>query len=284
MDAAVTLEARVARLRDRVDTRLAELAPAPASPVAAAVRDVLLGPGKRVRPLLVLLAADALGGDEDAALDPACAVEMVHAASLVLDDLPCMDDAEERRGLPATHRRFGEAAAVLAAVALLNEAYGLIARAPDLAPVSRVQIAQVLARAVGLEGLVSGQADDLERGAVMPLASLADIHERKTGVLFSAAVRIGALVASAELGAVEALGDFGAKLGLAFQALDDLQDDDGDDGLATVVSLLGREGAREEARRRLQAARAALARGGDGLQRLGRYVDLMLQPREAMVG
>lgn len=118
----------------------------------------------------------------------------------------------------------------------------------------------------------------------MPLANLSDIHERKTGVLFSAAVRIGALVASAELGALEALGDFGSKLGLAFQALDDLQDDDADDGLATVVSLLGRDGARDEARRRLEAARAALARGGDGLQRLGGYVDLMLRPREAVVG
>ena len=276
MDAAVPLELRLARLRVLVDARLSELVPDAGAPLTDAARHALLAPGKRVRPLLTLLAAEALGGDEAAALDPACAVEMVHAASLILDDLPCMDDAAERRGRPATHRVYGEAVAVLAAVTLLNAAYGVLAAAPGVGAGARLGMTEALSRAVGLDGLVAGQDEDLRRGAALPLARLTDIHQRKTGVLFSAAVRLGALSAGADRATVEALGEFGAELGLAFQALDDLKDEDEEAGLATVVSLLGREGARLEADRRLGAAKAALARGGAGLMRLGGYVDVML--------
>ncbi len=277
-------EAQLGRLRTAVDARLAALLPPPAaSPLllTAAMRHAVLAPGKRLRPLLTLLAARCLDGPERTALDPACAVELVHAASLVLDDLPCMDDAPLRRGLPSTHARFGEDVAVLAAVALLNQAYAIVARAPGVGEVARLKMITALSEAIGVGGLVGGQEEDLRGDGHETLATLREVHHRKTGVLFMAAVEIGARAAGAEERVVEVLKRFAAELGLAFQALDDLDDGVEDragaaDTATSVLALLGRDGARREADRRLDAAKAVLSDGGARLEPIGRYVDLIL--------
>ena len=274
--------AQLGRLRAAVDARLAQLLPQPgAAPLllGAAMRNAVLAPGKRLRPILTLLAARCLDGDERDALDPACAVEMVHAASLVLDDLPCMDDAPLRRGLPSTHVRFGEDVAVLAAVGLLNQAYAIVARAPGVAEGARLRMVAALSEAVGLGGLIGGQEDDLHAPEAESLAALSDVHHRKTGVLFMAAVELGARSAGADGRIVEVLKRFATELGLAFQALDDIDDgaEDRAAAEASVLAFLGRDGARREADRRLDAAKAAL--DGDGrLEPIGRYVDLILRP------
>ena len=281
---------RLRHLQQRVDGRLAQLLPARdgVDPLHHALGYALLSPGKRLRPMLTLLAATQLGADEDLALDPACAVEMVHAASLVLDDLPCMDDADERRGQTSTHLRFGEDIAVLAAVALLNHAFAVIVQAPGLSDQIRVQMVAALSSAVGMDGLVVGQAKDLRAGDNLSPAGLSELHHHKTGVLLVAAVRIGALAAGAAHVEASALAKFATELGLAFQALDDIDDSAPDrptdratsspDRNSAVV-LLGREGARQEAFRRLAAARSALASGGPRTGALADYIDIMLPSR-----
>ena len=282
MDAVAARKARVAALKAQVDARLDELAPPASGRLTAAMHYALSTPGKRLRPLLLLLTATQLGEAVEAALDAACAVEMVHAASLVLDDLPCMDDAAVRRGQPSTHARFGEDVAVLAGVALLNQAYGLLARATHLSAASRLAMVETLSDAVGLEGLVAGQALDLH-APVDSLATLREAHHRKTGVLFMAAVTLGGLIGGANVTEHRALERFAAELGLAFQARDDVSDAGetqlAGGGRATLISLLGHDGAVQEADGRLTAARRALAASGSRLEPLCAYVDLLLGER-----
>ena len=284
MDAVTARRARVTALKAQVEARLAELAPPLGGRLAAAMHHALSTPGKRLRPLLLLLTATQLGGSETSALDAACAVEMVHAASLVFDDLPCMDDAAMRRGQPSTHARFGEDVAVLTGVALLNQAYALLARAGDLTAAQRLAMIEALSGAVGLEGLVAGQDLDLHE-PIASLAALREAHHRKTGVLFMAAVGLGGLIGGAAVGEQMALERFAAELGLAFQAQDDVSDAGetepgrGGAGRATLISLLGRDGAMQEADGRLAAARRALASGGSRLEPLCAYVDMLLSER-----
>ena len=282
MDAVTASRVRVAALTALVDARLAELAPPSSGRLASAMHHALSTPGKRLRPVLLLLTATQLGASEVSALDAACAVEMVHAASLVLDDLPCMDDAAMRRGQPSTHARFGEDVAVLTGVALLNQAYALLARAGHLTASQRLAMIEALSGAVGLEGLVAGQELDLHE-PVASLAALREAHHRKTGVLFVAAVGLGGLVGGANVSEHLALERFAAELGLAFQARDDVSDagetEPGGTGRATLISLLGREGAMQEADGRLAAARRTLASGGSRLEPLCAYVDLLLGER-----
>ncbi len=282
MDAVAARKARVAALMAQLDARLDTLCPPLGGRLTAAMHHALSTPGKRLRPLLLLLTAAQLGESAETALDAACAVEMVHAASLVLDDLPCMDDAAERRGQPSTHARFGEDVAVLTSIALLNLAYSLLVRANHLPATARLAMVEALSGAVGLEGLVAGQALDLHE----PVASLADLreaHHRKTGVLFMAAVTLGGLIGGANATEHLALERFAAELGLAFQARDDVSDagevDSSGAGRATLISLLGHDGAVREADGRLTAAKRALASGGARLEPLGAYVDLLLGER-----
>ena len=189
------------KLRETVEARLAALTPpADQSPadLHRAMRHTLLAPAKRVRAILAMLAARELGGTEIAALSSACALEMVHAASLILDDLPAMDDASLRRGLPANHKLFGEATAILAAIALLNRAYGVIAEDDTLSAAARVRLAGILSRSVGSEGLVAGQEQDLKwSSAKATRRDVELVHARKTAALFSAAAEMGAVVAGA---------------------------------------------------------------------------------------
>lgn len=245
-----------ARLRARVETRLGELVDVTGSydRLNGSVCHSLLAPAKRVRAVLTLITARELAGGEDGSLDLACALEMIHAASLILDDLPAMDDAEIRRGLPANHRVFGDATAILAAVGLLNRAYGVAAASESLSADQRVAVVEVMHWAVGFEGLVRGQHDDLDDSrSGMTQHELERVYARKTGALFAAAAECGA-IAAGRPGLRAAMRRFGLDLGVGFQVLDDVLDARGtlalagkdvaqDKGSTTFTSLLGVNGA-----------------------------------------
>ena len=210
-----------------------------------AIRHSLLAPAKRLRPLLVIMAAEACGCDRAAALPAACAVEMVHTYSLIHDDLPAMDDDDLRRGRPTCHKLFGEALAILAGDALLAQAFELLAteiQPPDVASRCCAELAQ----AAGASALVGGQADDLQAefsGAGLP--ELEAIHRRKTGAMFLVSLRLGGLVARASDEQFTRLDAFGRKLGLAFQIVDDLLDLKGD------AATLGKRTQKDSARGKL---------------------------------
>ncbi len=268
------LPTRLEALRSRVDGRLQELAPTAGPPLLAeAVRYALLSPGKRSRPLIALLCCERFGGADGDALDAACAFEMVHAASLVFDDLPCMDDAVLRRGRETVHRRFGQDAAVLAGVALLNEAFGVLARDSGLSDAVARRLTGRLSQAVGLSGLVAGQLRDLRDRDDADADALARLNHEKTGVLFCAAAETGGLIGGASGDQLELICTFAQHVGAAFQVRDDLLDgvssalsgkDAGKDrGKPTFVTLLGVDGARRRLERERTAAAAALAKLGD---------------------
>ncbi|HYE00282.1 MAG TPA: polyprenyl synthetase family protein, partial [Alphaproteobacteria bacterium] len=219
-----------------------------------AMRDAALAPGKRLRPLIVLLAGRDLGCASPALVDAGCALELVHAASLVLDDLPCMDDATLRRGRPATHIRFGQDVAVLAAIGLLSRAFAVLAALPAT-PGRRAALSAMLAEAIGPAGLVGGQYADLRPGALSAAARIADTNRLKTGALFAAGTGMAAEIAGAGLRQRRLLQDFSAEFGQAFQLLDDLLDGEAtaaalgkdvgqDAGKATLVAALGARAAR----------------------------------------
>ncbi len=198
--------------------------------LAEAIRYSLLAPGKRLRPLLVLKAAEACGGSIEEALPAACAAEMVHAYSLIHDDLPAMDDDDLRRGRPTCHTVFGEAVAILAGDALLARAFEVLAT--DVHPPERAaECCAVLSRAAGATALVGGQAADLvgklSTGEIAPLQQLESIHRRKTGAMFVASLELGGIVAGAGKWELGVLRSYGSKVGLAFQITDDLLDVDG---------------------------------------------------------
>jgi geranylgeranyl diphosphate synthase, type II len=255
--------------------------------LAMAMRYAVLGGGKRLRPVLCLMAAEACDGDIDAALPAACALEMVHTYSLIHDDLPAMDDDDLRRGRPTCHRAFDEATAILAGDGLLTLAFEVVAREvrPSLAALKCVQI---LAEAAGPSGMVAGQMADLQAegrtelqsqgraaGAVVErtttLSALESIHRRKTGALLRAPLRMGAIIAEAPEAFVEALDRYGKAVGLAFQIVDDLLDVQGDEtklgkrvgkdselGKWTYPRFLGVDGSRRRAQQLADEAVAAI--------------------------
>ena len=228
-----------------------------------ACRYPLTSGGKRVRPLLALAAAEAVGAElSEAVLGAAAAVELVHTYSLVHDDLPCMDDDDERRGRPTVHRAFDEGTAVLVGDALLTEAFRLLATLPAPAPVRAALVAE-LAEAAGHVGMIGGQAADVGLGGpVTELAQLQRLHAGKTGALIRAAARLGGLAAEASEAQVEVLGAYGAAVGLAFQLADDVLDADEDagaDGPPSYVKLLGVDETRRRAAALAAEAEAAAA-------------------------
>ena len=241
----------------------------------------LLAPGKRLRPQLVLLAAEACGGDLSAAMPAAVAVEMVHAYSLVHDDLPAMDDDDLRRGRPTCHKQFDEATAILVGDALLTRAFGVLAeqiQPPQLAACCCAELAQ----AAGATALVGGQADDLdpEVGGDSQ-EQLESIHRRKTGALFRVSLRLGGIAVGATAAQLAALDQFGQHPGLAFQVIDDLLDvtgaegdvgkrlnKDSEQGKATYPALLGEQGSRDYAHQLVDRACAALDEFGDSAHAL----------------
>ncbi len=272
-DRGLVCQWSVDTLRTVVDRRLRLLVPhaqLPPQQLHQAMCYSLLAPGKRLRPVLTLLASFHFGVKDLAALDAACALEMVHAASLIMDDLPAMDNAELRRGQPTAHRQFGEEIAILAAVGLLNQAYGVIGSMADISDAARSELVRTFARVIGSEGLVGGQVMDLkERGQVMESRRLEKLNEMKTAALFVAAVEAGATIAGVTGARFSAARTFATHLGLAFQIADDMLDDPAfagqtgkdtgkDMGKPTLVSQLGLEGARHKLTAHLNAARAAL--------------------------
>jgi geranylgeranyl diphosphate synthase type II len=190
----------------------------------SAVRYCLLNAGKRLRPVMVLMATEACGGQWERALPAACAVEMIHTYSLIHDDLPAMDDDQLRRGKPSCHVQYGEATAILAGDALLALAFDVLARDTQ-PPALAARCVAALAQAAGATALVGGQADDLQSDpARRELSLLESIHRRKTGAMIQVSLQLGGLVAQAGAEQLAALDDYGAKVGLAFQITDDLLD------------------------------------------------------------
>jgi len=263
---------------DRVEGALDRLVPvdAPAG-LGEAMRYGVLDGGKRVRALLVLAAAEAVQGQEQAALRAACAVELIHAYSLIHDDMPCMDNDVLRRGKPTVHVRYGEALAMLAGDAMQGLAFEVLT--PDAAEVPaalQARLCALLARAAGHAGMAGGQAIDLASvGRALGEAELRHMHRCKTGALLHGSVMMGAACGAADATALEALSDYGWAIGLAFQVVDDILDvtqasetlgktagKDAQDNKPTYVSLMGLEAARRHAGELHEQARAALARSG----------------------
>jgi farnesyl diphosphate synthase len=282
-------EALLARWLQRVEARLeAALPAATQSPerLHAAMRHAVLGGGKRLRPLLVYASGAATGADESLLDAPAAAVELVHAFSLVHDDLPAMDDDDLRRGQPTVHVAFDEATAILAGDALQSLAFGLLAGAPADASL-RVAWLASLADATGAAGMCGGQALDMgATGRQLEPAALETLHALKTGALIRASVRMGALAGVADADTLAKLDGFASALGLAFQIRDDLLDIEGDSAQlgktagkdqaqdkSTYPSLLGMDGARAELARQGQRMADALSglAGAEALAQLGRF-------------
>ena len=223
----MTVEAMFARLRDRIESQLDAALPSAADAprrLHQAMRHSVLGGGKRMRPLLVYAAGDVFGTDPHQLDAPAMAVELIHAYSLVHDDLPAMDDDALRRGKPTTHIAFDEATAILAGDALQTRAFSLLAEAALPAEL-RVACLQALAHASGAAGMCGGQALDIDAtGQLQSLDALTRMHALKTGALIRAAVRMGALCGHAPATDLARLDQFADALGLAFQVRDDILD------------------------------------------------------------
>ena len=253
-------EAPFARWAQRVEAVLEQTLPtAETAPqrLHAAMRHATLGGGKRIRPLLVYAAGSLFGTDERWLDAPATAVEMIHAYSLVHDDLPAMDDDALRRGKPTVHVAFDEATAILAGDALQTQAFSLLAEAPVSAEL-RVAWLRSLASASGVSGMCGGQALDVDAtGQLQSLAQLERMHALKTGALIRASVRMGALAGTVDEGTLQVLDGFAQALGLAFQVRDDILDvesssealgktagKDAAQAKSTYPALLGMEGAK----------------------------------------
>ena len=273
------LAAYLDRQRAHVDAALAAAFPVdPDHPhrLLEAVRYSLLDGGKRLRPILTIAACEAVGGTLEAALPAACAVEMIHAYSLIHDDLPAMDDDALRRGRPTTHVAFDEGLAILAGDALLTEAFAVLTRQAAAAarPRRLVQVAVEIAEAAGARGMVGGQAADLAAtGTTADLPTVEFIHVRKTGALLRASVRSGALLGGASRSQLQRLTRYAECLGLAYQIADDILDAEGartatgkverrDQTLhkATFPSVLGLPAAKARVRELHDEALAALQR------------------------
>jgi len=228
----------VAYLSDRkalVDGALDEYLPGgqnDPSVIVQAVRYSLLAGGKRIRPILCMAAAEAIGGEAEAVLPAACALEMIHTYSLIHDDLPAMDNDNYRRGRLTSHKVFGEDIAILAGDALLTEAFRLLTNRegmPGMPPDRLLDVAREIAEAAGYRGMVGGQVLDIRaEGEEVGLETLYAIHRRKTGALLRVSTRVGAILAGAGKEALAGLSDYGGKIGLAFQIADDILNVEGD--------------------------------------------------------
>lgn len=254
-----------------------------------AMRYSVFAGGKRLRPILTLMANEACMGAIDVALPAACAVEMVHTYSLIHDDLPAMDDDALRRGQPTCHCKFDEATAILAGDGLLTLAFETLARISPT-PIG-LQCVKELARAAGAAGMVGGQMDDLRRpDDIASLDWLESLHRRKTGALLVCSLRMGALIAGASREQLEALTAYGQNIGLAFQIADDLLDEQGDQekmgkqvrkdvaaGKLTYPGLLGISASRDKARELIASAREQLKAFGPAGGRLAVLADYIVE-------
>lgn len=290
---SLTAERFLETARTRVDAELDKRIDAEGKTsdrLQQAMRYSVLGGGKRIRPALCLAAANAVGETGPIALAPACSLELIHAYSLIHDDLPAMDNDELRRGRATTHIAFDEATAILAGDALQALAFGWLAEAPGLSDTIRLAMVRELARASGHRGMVGGQAIDLASvGKALTLDELETMHRHKTGALIEASVRLGAMT-SAQVSErqLDNLSGYARALGLAFQVQDDLLDVEGETavigkpqgsdvarGKPTFPALLGSQGARDHLSQLKQLACDCLTDFGaeaDPLRAIADYV------------
>ena len=283
----------VARQKE-VDRALDRFLPKESTPPATihkAMRYSLFAGGKRLRPILCLAAAEACGGQTNAALPLACAVECIHTYSLVHDDLPSMDNDDLRRGRATCHKVFGDGIAILAGDALLTIAFEIAARVKETKRYDLREIFREIATAAGSQKLIAGQVADLEaEGRRINRAQLRYIHENKTAALLTASVRLGAMAANASPKQLTAITAFGRALGLAFQVIDDILDvtqtseklgkSAGKDVAAkkaTYPAVIGLEKSRAEARRLTSEAHSALKSLGESATVLRALADYLLQ-------
>ena len=267
--------ARLQQVEQALQGWVGEAAPAG---LREAMRYAVLDGGKRLRPLLLLAASEAVQGQPEAALRAACAIELIHAYSLVHDDMPCMDNDVLRRGKPTVHVQFGEAAALLAGDALQTQAFELLTP-PDTALVPaamQADLCRILARASGGQGMAGGQAIDLASvGLQLSQDEMQHMHALKTGALLQASVMLGVATGQGSADAVAQLQQYAAAIGLAFQVVDDILDvtadsqtlgktagKDAANDKPTYVSLMGLEASRQYAQQLQQQAQAALQASG----------------------
>ena len=280
---------------DRVTVALDALLARPDGPearVISAMRYAALGPGKRLRPFLLIEAGFLVGADERALLRAACAVECVHAYSLVHDDLPCMDDDDLRRGRPTVHKEYDEATAVLAGDALQSQAFELLADPETHSnPAVRAELVLRLSKASGPRGMVGGQMIDMavEAGELSDIGIITRCQRMKTGALISFCAEAGGVIADADRAQRIALEGFAHDLGLCYQIVDDLLDAEGDESLtgkrtgkdagqgkANFVSILGVKDARDRAARLADQAKAHLDVFGKDADMLRQLMDFVL--------
>ncbi len=292
MDLKAYLKEQIGRVDAALDRYLPKEGERPES-LHKSMRYSVFAGGKRVRPVLMLAACQAVGGDTEKAMPAACAIEMIHTYSLIHDDLPAMDDDDFRRGNPTNHKVFGEAIAILAGDALLTEAFKLISDplfAAQCDPVSRLAVIHEIATCAGSYGMVGGQVVDMESEGKpgMDLPTVQYIHTHKTGALIKAAVVAGAVLGGADQGKLAAITRYGEAAGLAFQIADDILDiegtteeigkDAGSDqerGKATYPAVMGLAAAKEEARSMMDEAFKALEVFGaeaDPLREIAAYI------------
>jgi len=292
LDLKLYLQERCELIDSRLETAMPAADEFPYS-LHRSMRYSLFAGGKRIRPVLLLAAAEAVGGDVSVALPAACAMEMIHTYSLVHDDLPAMDNDDFRRGIPTNHKVFGEAVAILAGDALLTQAFILLssqAFAASLSPERILAVINEMATAAGSRGMVGGQIVDMESEGKqdLDLPTVQFIHTHKTGVLIKAAVKCGALLGCADEVLLSALIRYGEAIGLAFQIYDDILDiegtteeigkDAGSDearGKATYPAVIGIRESRKRAAELLELALDAIAgfdAQADPLREIARYV------------
>jgi geranylgeranyl diphosphate synthase type II len=261
-----------------------------------AVRYSLLAGGKRIRAILCLAAAEAIGGDPEVVLPAACALEMIHTYSLIHDDLPAMDNDDYRRGRPTSHKVFGEGIAILAGDALLTEAFRLLTCRDLMSGIPSERLLDVtreIAEAAGCRGMVGGQVLDIRaEGENIGMETLYAIHRLKTGALLRVSLRAGAILAGAGDEQLAELSDFGGKIGLAFQIADDILNVEGDPtllgkgtgsdaahGKITFPALMGIEASRTRAEELVMDAVSSLASFGDGAAPLRAIAGYILERR-----
>jgi geranylgeranyl diphosphate synthase type II len=290
------LSAHMAERRRAVDRALEQLLP-PADlvpqTVHAAMRYSVFAGGKRLRPILVIAGAEMVGGSAESVMPTACALELIHTYSLIHDDLPAMDDDDYRRGLPTNHKVFGEAVAILAGDALLTLAFRLLAEnfADGRDPRLLRALVSEIADAAGTLGMIGGQAVDVEsEGKTVDSGTLEYIHSHKTAALIRAALRAGALLAGATPSQLTAISEAGARLGLAFQIVDDILDVEGSPEelgkptgrdrrkkKVTYPEQFGLEGSRLKAKSLIEEAKAALQTLGPDAEPLIALADFILE-------
>ena len=289
---------RFADIRRQIEHRLVEVAPdvsGSAPRLKTAIRYSLLNGGKRLRPLITVLTSEVLGGRVESTIDAACAIEMVHTASLIIDDLPCMDDARQRRGKPASHIAHGEDIAILGAISLISDAFGLISRDPHLTPDLKADLITALAGSIGIDGLCAGQERDLrDMDGRADAEALSQLQYQKTGALFVVCLEAGARIAGLKSDALHPLRAFGTHAGLAFQILDDLLDtaassgttgkDQGSDaGKHTYAAIMTLDEAEARADLELSNALAALQPAGIDTEPFAAFLNLVLQAYQSQV-